>query len=148
MDKQLIDSFTAEPAVAIVGVSRSGRKFGNMALRTLRKNGVRVYPIHPLAQAIDGVRCYRRFNDLPEPVTAALVVVRPSEGVQVVRTAAEAGVKKLWLQQGAESPAVLQACRDAGITPVHGECILMYGEPKGIHRFHRWIRGVFRRLPA
>lgn len=148
MEKQLIDAFLAEQAVAIVGVSRSGRKFGNVALRTLTEKGVRVYPIHPFAQAIDGVRCYRRFSDLPEPVTAAVVVVPPSEAVQVVRTAAQAGVTKVWLQQGAESPAVLQACRDAGITAVHGECILMFGGPRGIHKVHRWMRGVFGRLPA
>ena len=61
-------------------------------------------------------------------------------------------VKRYFRQRGEEprsiSPAVLQACRDAGITPVHGECILMFGQPGGIHKFHRWMRGVFGRLPA
>jgi predicted CoA-binding protein len=148
MDKQLIDAFLGEPALAIVGVSRSGRKFGNIALRTLSAKGLRVYPIHPFMQAVEGVRCYRRFRDLPEPVGAVLVVVPPSQAVQVVRDAAEAGIKKVWLQQGAESAAVLQACKDAGVNPVYGECILMFAHPAGVHKFHHWVRGVFHRLPA
>ena len=148
MNKASIDAFLSEPAVALVGVSRSGRKFGNMALRTLTQKGVRVYPIHPLAQAIDGVRCYRRFSELPEPVKAAVVVVPPAEAVDVVRTAARAGITKIWLQQGAESPAVLQACKDAGVDAIHGECVLMFANPAGFHKFHYWVRGIFGRLPA
>ena len=143
MDKQQIDAFLAEPAIAIIGVSRSGRKFGNAALRTLQAKGLRVYPIHPLAEAVEGTRCYRRFGDLPEPVHAALIVVPPSQGAQVVRDAAAAGITKVWLQQGAESADVLHACRDAGVSAVQGECILMFAQPTGLHRFHRLVSGLF-----
>lgn len=31
--------------------------------------------------------------------------------------------------------------------PVHGECILMFADPKGIHRFHHWLRGLLGKLP-
>jgi uncharacterized protein len=142
-----IDAFVAEPAVAIVGVSRSGKKFGNAALRTLLAKGKRVYPVHPTAAQIEGVTCYPDFASLPEPVTAAVVVVPPAQGVAVVHDAAKAGVSKIWLQQGAESAEVLQACHEAGIEPIAGECILMFSEAGGIHGFHRWIRGVFGSLP-
>jgi len=148
MTKTDIESFLSEPALAIVGVSRSGGKFGNTALRTLQAKGIRVYAIHPSAQAVDGVRSYPSFNDLPEPVKAVLVVVPPAKGVQVVRDAIAAGITKIWLQQGAESPEVVQACRDGGVEPIVGECVLMFAHPAGIHRVHHWIRGVFGRLPA
>ena len=148
MDKQLIDAFLAEPALAIVGVSRKKMKFGNVALRTLSAQGLRVYPIHPFMDTVEGIRCYRRFTDLPEPVKAALIVVPPSQGAQVVREAADAGITRVWLQQGAESAAVLQACKETGIDPIFGECVLMFSHPAGVHKLHHWVRRVFHRLPA
>lgn len=141
-----VDRFLAHEALAIVGVSRSRRKFGNAALRALKTKGYRLYPIHPSADVIDGVRCYRRFGDLPEPVDAALLVVPPAQAVNVVRDAATAGIKHIWLQQGAESAIVLAACRAAGLEVVAGECILMFARPTGVHRVHRWFSDLRRRF--
>ena len=50
-------------------MSRSGKKFGNFAYKALASKGYRVYPIHPDATAINGVKCYSDYADLPEPVT-------------------------------------------------------------------------------
>jgi uncharacterized protein len=146
--KQSIDAFLAEPALAIVGVSRSGAKFGNIACRELRAKGYRVYPVHPGATTIDGLRCYSRLEDLPEPVGAVLVVVPPSEAAQVVRDAARTGIRRVWLQQGAESPEVLAMCREVGIDVVSGECVLMFAHPTGFHKAHRWLRNLVGRVPA
>ena len=143
-----VEAFLAEPAMAVAGVSRSGRKFGHAAMRALRDKGYRVYVLHPEAQEIDGLRCYKRFADLPERVHAALVVVPPDAAVAVIRDAAAAGITRVWLQQGAESPAALAACRDAGIEVVSGECVLMFARPHGIHKVHHWIRGLRKKLPA
>jgi hypothetical protein len=33
------------------------------------------------------------------------------------------------------------------IEPVAGECILMFTDPGGMHRFHRWIWNVLGKLP-
>jgi predicted CoA-binding protein len=138
-----IESFIAEPALAIVGVRRSGRGFGNTALQALTAKGYRVYPVHPTAAFIDGLPCHRSFADLPERVNAVLVVVPPAQAVGVVREAAAAGIRHVWLQQGAESPWVLHVCADLGLQAVSGECILMYTKPSGVHRVHRWLHDVF-----
>src|SRR5262249_40946818 len=134
-----IESFIAEPALAVVGVSRSGRGFGNAAVRALSANGYRVYPVHPSATHVRGLPCVRSFADLPEPINAVLVVVPPAQAVGIVREAAAAGIRRVWLQQGAESPWVLRVCADLGLETVAGECILMYTKPTGVHRLHRWI---------
>lgn len=143
-----INAFMGQPALAIVGVSRSGSKFGNLARRELARKGYRVYPIHPAATEIDGVRCYQRFADLPEPVDAVLVVVPPAEAGRVVSEAAAAGIHHVWLQQGAESPEVLRACRDLGLEVVSGECVLMFARPTGYHKAHRVIWKLLGKLPA
>lgn len=139
-----IDRFLAHPALALVGVSRSGKKFGNVALRTLREKGYRVYPLHPQAGSIDGVRCYRHFSELPEPVGAAVVVVPPAQAMDVVRDAAAAGIRQVWLQQGAESPVVLAACKELAIEAIAGECVLMFAHPTGFHKVHRWFSDLRR----
>src|SRR5262245_18054782 len=108
----LIDEFVSVPARALIGMSRSGGKFGNRAYRTLISKGYRAYPIHPSVGSIRGVRCYSNLADLPERVEAALVVVPPVAAMKVVRTAAAAGIRMVWLQQGSESPEVLNACRE------------------------------------
>jgi len=145
---QAIQAFLAQPALAIVGVSRTGRRFGNTALRVLKEKGYRVYPIHPSVSQVDGTTCYARFADLPERVGGVVIVVPPVRAVDVIRDAAAAGIMRVWLQQGAESADALRVCNDCGIDAVSGECILMFAQPTGIHRAHQVVRRVFGRLPA
>lgn len=145
--KSSVDRFLAQRALALVGVSRSGEKFGNVILRTLRSKGMRVYPVHPVADRIGGVTCYRHFADLPEPVGGVIISVPPADAVSVLRDAAEAGITRVWLQQGAESPYVTRLCAELGLDAVIGECILMHAHPTGIHRVHRVIEGALGRLP-
>lgn len=142
-----VERFVAEPALAIVGVSRSGAKFGNTATRTLAARGYRVYPVHPRATEIDGFPCYPSFEALPEHVNAVLVVVPPAEGVKVVQDAAKAGIHQVWLQQGAESAAVLAACRALDLSVVSRECILMFAKPAGVHKLHAWISHALGHTP-
>jgi uncharacterized protein len=142
-----VESFLQCPALALVGLSRSGKKFGNLACRELRTRGYRVYPIHKSAESIDGVTCVRDFASLPEPVDAVLVVVPPAEAMSVVRDAAAHGLHHVWLQQGAESPDVLQACQDLRLNVVSGECILMFASPRSYHKLHRAVWRWLGKLP-
>jgi predicted CoA-binding protein len=48
--RSAIDTFLAQPALAIVGVSRSGETFGNVILRELRAKCRHIYPLHPVAR--------------------------------------------------------------------------------------------------
>ena len=143
-----IEAFLAEPAMAVVGVSRSGKGFGNAAARELRRKGYRIHPINPQADLIDGERCYRSFAELPEPVRALLVVVPPDQALNVVQEAANAGIRRVWLQQGAESPLATLACDELGLDVIAGECILMFAKPTGVHKAHKWIWGLMGKLPA
>jgi hypothetical protein len=143
-----VDDFLAQKDLAIAGVSRSRRKFGNAALRELTANGYRVFPVHPEAETVQGVRCYPSVRELPEPVGGLLIVVPPDQTEVVVREAGAAGIRRVWMQLGSSSPTALQFCAENGIEAVHGECILMFLR-KGpvLHRFHHWLWGVLGKLP-
>jgi uncharacterized protein len=146
--KAMIDEFLSQPALALIGISRSGRKFGNYAYRALVAKGYRVYPIHPSARSIKGIRCYPSVAEIPERVEAAVIVLPPAQAAIAIREAAAAGIRRVWLQQGSESPEVLKLCGELGIDAISGECILMFARPTGIHKAHRWIWDVLGKLPA
>jgi predicted CoA-binding protein len=145
--KAAVNDFLNQRTLAVVGVSRSGKKFGNAATRELRKKGYRMIPVHPEAETIDGERCYPSLSQLPEQVGGVLVVVPPEQTEQVVREAADAGIRHVWMQQGAESKSAIDFCREHGMTVVHGECILMFAEPTGAHKLHHWFWRVLGKLP-
>jgi len=137
-----VDAFLDQPALAVVGVSRLKKKFGNIACRELRAKGYRLYIVHPSGAPVDGVSSYSSLSQLPERVNAVLIVVPPAQALEVVREAAAAGIHHVWLQQGAESPEVLDACRQLGLDVVSGECILMFAKPAGVHKLHYWINRI------
>lgn len=146
--KAAVHDFLAQRSLALIGMSRGGKKFGNSIYQELSAKGYRVLPVHPTAEAIGGARCYPSLRALPEAVGGVVVVVPPAETEKVVREAAEAGIRRVWLQQGAESPAAVRFCEEQGMQVVHGECILMFAEPAAFyHRMHRWVWGLLGRLP-
>ncbi|KAF0106787.1 MAG: putative CoA-binding protein [Anaerolineaceae bacterium] len=145
--KSVVDDFVSQKTLAVVGVSRGGQKFGNMAYRELKAGGRRLYPIHPTAEKLEGDRAYPDFKPLPEKVGGALIVVPPAQTEKVVRAAAEAGIPRVWMQQGSESAAAVKFCQENGIAEVHGECILMYAGQAGFHKFHRWVWKLFGKAP-
>jgi len=146
--RRAVDEFVAQEALAVVGVSRSGKGFGNAALGELVANGYRVHPVHPEAATLRGLPCARDLASLSEPVGGVLVVVPPERTEAVVREASAAGIGRVWMQQGSESPAAIAYCAEHGIDAVHGECILMFlRRPGGVHRFHRAVRRLLGRMP-
>ena len=146
--KKAVEEFLAGEKLAVVGVSRSGKRFGNTILKDLRKKGYRVYAINRSAAVIDGEQSYADLKSLPEVVDGIVVVVPPQQTEQVVKQAHHVGIKRIWLQQGAESDEAIRFCEEKGMDVIHGHCILMFAEPvNGFHGFHRWIWNMFGKSP-
>lgn len=123
--EQAVHDFIDGERIALVGMSRSGKKFGNMAAKELEERGYQVYPVHPEAEQIDGEKCYESLASLPEGVDGVLVVVPPERASQVMKDAAQSGVHNVWLQQGAESPEVLELGEELDLNLVSNKCIFM-----------------------
>ncbi len=145
--KATVEEFISQKTLAIVGVSRGGQKFGNMAYRELKANGYTLYPIHPTAENLEGDRAYKDFASLPDKVGGVLVVVPPAQTERVLREAAAAGIRRVWMQQGSESEDAIQFCKENGIAEVHGECIMMYAGKSFLHKPHRWIWQLLGKMP-
>ncbi len=137
-----IKTFLAQHHIAIVGVSRT-RGFGNTILKALLERGFDIFPVNANADMIEGRPCFRALAHLPEPVEAVIAVVPPHQTLNVVDDCIRLGIKHLWMQQGSESKDAIVRAEAAGISVVHHACVLMYAEPKGIHRLHHWLHSAF-----
>lgn len=146
---ELVRDFVSQRRLALAGVSRSGRKFGNLVLRELKARGYEVIPVHPEAGELQGLPCARRLAELKGRVDGVVVVTPPSEAAKLVGEAADAGIGRVWLQQGAESEEAIRAARERGLALVYGHCLLMFlTGAGGIHRLHGLLWRLLGKLPA
>lgn len=143
-----VDAFVGQEKLAVVGVSRKKNKFGNTLFRELKKKGYTVFPVNANADTIEGEKCYPDLKSLPDKVGGAVIVVPPAQTETVVKDAAEAGIKRVWMQLGSESDTAIDFCKENDITVIANECIFMFADPvNSIHKFHRWIWKLFKKLP-
>ncbi|MGB5528728.1 MAG: CoA-binding protein [Ignavibacteriaceae bacterium] len=146
--KTVVDDFLSQKKIAVVGVSRKKTKFGNAIYREMKQKGYQVYPINPNMNVFDGETCYPDLHSLPEKIDAVIVNVPPAQTEKIVREVKKAGINKVWLQQGSQSDAAVKFCDENGIDCVSNECVLMFAQPSSfMHRAHRWVWGVFGKLP-
>ena len=137
-----VETFLAKKTMALAGASRSGKKFGNITLKTLAKKGYQLLPVHPKADQINDKSCVASITKLPPNVENLILIVPPDQTEQIVRQIPASGIKRVWMQQGSESLAAIDFCNENNIDLVSGECILMYANPRGLHKFHRWVNSL------
>jgi predicted CoA-binding protein len=140
-------AFLALPRFALVGVERAEGGFSRMVFRELLRRGLDVVPVNPALQAAEGRRAFARVQDIEPSVQGALLMTPASRTADVVRDCLAAGVRHLWLHQGAgagsASPEALALCQASGLTPVTGLCPFMAFPDAGwFHRLHRLFRGA------
>lgn len=76
----IIEQFTplfAPKTVAVIGASSKGNALPNVFIRRIREFGFSgdIYPIHPVADEIDGLKAYKTLADTPKPVDYAYIAV-------------------------------------------------------------------------
>jgi len=139
---QAIQEFIDGKRVAVVGASRQGNKFGNIAAKELGQRGYQVYIVHPEAKEIDGQPCYANLEAVHKQVDGVLVSVPPQQGMNVLKDAAAVGLRNVWVQQQGDSPDLIALGESLDLNLVTGKCILMYAPP--VRSFHAWHRGFMR----
>lgn len=60
---QQINDFLTATVFGVVGASTNRAKFGNKVLRCYQNNELRVIPVHPSEQQIEGIDCVATIND-------------------------------------------------------------------------------------
>jgi hypothetical protein len=145
--KNAIEEFIKSKRIAVVGLSRTSKKFGNNAFVELSKRGYQVFAVHPEAAEIGGTLCYPNLGALHGKVDAVLVCIAPGGVPEILKEAARSGIRNVWLQQGAESSEAVALGKELELNLVVRRCILMYAPPvEGFHAWHRAFYRIFAKL--
>ncbi len=142
-----INLFLEQPQIAVVGVSRNKNKFGNAVYRSLKKKGINVLPVNPHLTDFDGDKCFSSIETIPPDVKALFVNTPPEKTIKIVESALKKGIQHFWLQQGSTDDAVMKYLDGKDINYITGRCIMMFAQPKGFHRFHRFLSKITGNLP-
>jgi len=136
--------FVSNKKLAIVGVSRNDKKFGNMIYKELKERGYQPFAVHPSMQTIGSDTCYPNLTALQGQVDGVVVCISPDKVPPILQEASTVGIKNIWIQQGAGSPEADQIGNELGLKMVTGKCIMMYAEPVGsFHSIHRFFAKIF-----
>ena len=137
--------FVESKTYAIAGVSRDKKKFGNYVFRNLKEKGYEILPINPNAAEINGVVCYADVSALPDNISHLIVLTKKNQTLQVVEAAVKKGIKNIWVQQSSETKEVMDFANGKDNNFLFKKCIMMYAQPKGMHKFHRFVNDLFKK---
>ncbi|MFZ5441959.1 MAG: CoA-binding protein [Myxococcota bacterium] len=144
----MFQSFIDVKRIAVVGVSRGGKGFGNYAAKALRERGYEVFAINAQVDEVAGEKSWRSLAALPVKPDLVVTVVPPAETTKLVEECAQLGLTKVWMQQGSESPEAVALAKERHLEVVPGACVLMHLKPTGFHAFHGWLNRTFSRTTA
>lgn len=114
--------------VAVIGASSNRNKYGNKALRAFAKQGYAVIPINPNESEVEGYRTYASVLDVPGAIDMATLYVQPDVGVRVIEELAQKQIPEVWLNPGADDPAVVRRARELGVHTIQACSIIGIGE--------------------
>src|SRR5512145_2081384 len=93
-----INLFLNDEPIAIAGVSRNSKKFGNIVFRTLKSKGCTIVPINPNPGEIDGIPFVNSIASLNNSVQKMLIVTNKKDTFKVTEEAILMGIKNIWIQ--------------------------------------------------
>jgi predicted CoA-binding protein len=127
MDVQAqINEFLSGKVFAVAGASTNREKYGNKVLRAYLQNDLVAWPVHPSEIEIEGVPCSPDLASLPEAVHGLSIVTPPKVTEALVDQAHAVGIKRLWMQPGAESEAAIARAQELGMSVISGgPCLLV-----------------------
>lgn len=94
MVQEVIDKFFNPKNIACVGASDKEGKIGNIVINNLKSfEKGKVFPIHPKADKIYGMKCYPSVLDVEDDIDLAIIVIPAKFVPSVVDECAEKGIK-------------------------------------------------------
>ena len=118
----------APQVVAVIGASTDRRKYGNKAVRAFLHQGYTVVPVNPAGSDVEGLPGYRSVLDVAGHIDIATLYVPPAIGREILEEVARKGIREVWLNPGADSPAVVARAQELNLTTVVACSIRRIGE--------------------
>lgn len=151
--EERIADFLAQRRIAVSGVSRTRDDAANLLYRKFKEEGYEVFAVNPKAESFDGDPCYPSLQAIPGGVDGVVIVNKPEVAAQVVRDAAAAGVRRVWMHHGlpflpsSVSDEGVAYAQEHGIDVIAGACPNMYCAPDFAHKCMKWMLKVTGSMP-
>lgn len=105
---------------AVAGDVLNEAKYAHTIAETLQKEGYEVVLVNPRSR---DPRVCRSLSEHGQPIEVLDLVIHPKLGLKLVEEAQTLGIKRVLIQPGAESEALLAYCAEHGIEAIEG-CVL------------------------
>ena len=111
--------------IAIVGATENPSKYGYVIYKDLKLKGLTVYPVNPNRSSVDGDKAFKRLEDIPQRPTIVNIVVPPEVTSDILQQCLDLELTNVWLQPGAESPAVMTFLQENNFNYLANACIMV-----------------------
>ncbi len=129
--ENLIRDFLKYKRFAVVGSFSNESKFAYQIFRYLTGRGYDVFPVNPKLPEVDGKVCYKTVSEIPSDIDVVNIVTPPAVTENILKECLGKGIKRAWLQPGAESAVAIKFCDDHGIAVIYGACVMLKSLEKG-----------------
>lgn len=137
------EQFWTNSSFAFVGHSAK-KGFPKISYGEAKKLGKKVYAVDPSVDQIAGDKTHPDLKSLPTKVDAVVLEVPKDETLDLVRQAADAGVKNVWIHVNRDTPQALELARQKGMNVLTGTCAAMYVKQGfSYHSLHKWVNKLF-----
>ena len=139
------EAFWTQSSFAFVGHSAT-KGFPRISYREAKKHGKKAFAVDPSVDDIDGDKTYPDLRSLPEKVDGVVIEVPRQETLDVVRQAADVGIKNVWVHMNRDSPEAVEFARRQGLNLLTGTCAVMYLTAGfSAHGAHKWLNKLLRK---
>ncbi len=134
-----IDEFLSHKKLGLMRLSKNTLVHGVLMDDELRPKGYEVTVVY-LDESTGGPT----LSSVKDKVEGVIIAVPKDQAEKAVKEAIAAGIPRIWLQAGSETPEAIALCEQNKASVVSGACVLMYAEPvSSFHKFHRWLWKTF-----
>ncbi len=139
------EAFWTRSRYAFVGHSAK-KGFPRISYAQAKKSGKKVFAVDPSVNQIDGDKTYPNLRSLPRKVDGVVLEVPREETLDLVKQAADAGIKNIWIHMNRETPEALEFARKKGLNVLTGTCAVMYvAQGFTYHSIHKWLNKLLRK---
>ncbi len=91
----MLDPLFKPRAVAIVGASTKELSIGNVIIKNLQRFGYtgKIYPIHPSAPEVRGLKAYKSLAEVPGDVDLAHIIIPSKQVPQIIEECGQKGIR-------------------------------------------------------
>lgn len=115
------------PTIAVVGASGDRRKFGNKCVRAYLRAGYRVFPVNLHEIEIEGLKVYRKIEEVPADLDRISVYLPPDRTEALIPELMQRREAQVWFNPGCAEGRVIDEARAAGLDVRQGCSIVDIG---------------------